>query len=102
MSVSTLAILVLTVTITVINGTDCECDYNVNRNKFYGDQECFTAYYELNQHLIGNEDYNDTTISKLSDTFCNGKCGSMLNDILYYEDRVNFYDRQVSQTSIVL
>ena len=102
MSISTLAVLVLTVTITVIDGTDCECDYNVHRNKFYGDQECFTAYYKLNNNLLGYKVYNDTTIGKLTDTFCTGKCGSMLKDILYYEDRANFYDRRVSQTSVVL
>ena len=95
MSILTIAILALTITTgpSVVKGTDCECEYNYNINQFYGDQECYNTRLKLTNHFYGREYYNDTTISKLIDTFCNGNCGSLLNNILYYEKHI-----QVSQT----
>ena len=97
MSLPTLAILLLTIAVCIVSGIEYEYEYNRVRNEFYGNQECFTAYYKLHKILFKKEDYNDRKVTKLIDTFCIGKCGSLLSNILQNEDRVRFYDRRVSQ-----
>ena len=103
MSLAALVILLLTTTASTVSGIEYEYEYNRVRNEFYGNQECFAAYYKLHKILFGKEDYNDRKVTKLIDTFCNGKCGSLLSNILQYEDRVKFYDRRVGQSlSLIL
>ena len=95
MSLPTLAIVVLTITVSAVTGTDCECLYNLYKNRFYSNQECFNTYYKLRENLLGRGGYNDTTIGKLINTFCGGNCGLNLWSLLGYEDQVDFYDRRV-------
>ena len=96
MSLPTLAILLLTITASAVTGTDCKCQYNLYKNRFYSNQECFNSYYKLRENLLERGGYNDTTISKLVNTFCGENCGPNLNSLLEYEDQIKFYDRRVS------
>ena len=96
MSLSTLAILLLTITASAVTGTDCECQYNLYKNRFYSKQECFNSYDKLGDIIFGNGGYNDTTISKLVNTFCGANCGPNLKSLLEYEEQIKFYDRRVS------
>ena len=88
--------MVLTITASVVTGTDCKCQYNLYKNRFYSNQECFNSYYKLKENLLGRGGYNDTTIGKLINTFCGGNCGPNLGHLLGYEHQVYFYDRRVS------
>ena len=99
LAVMSLPILVILLIISTVSGIEYEYEYKYNhvRNEFYGNQECFNAYYKLHKILFEKEDYNDRKVTKLIDTFCDGKCGSLLSNILQYEDHVRFYDRRVSQ-----
>ena len=99
MSLPILATLVLVIA-TVVNSTDCECQYNSYRNEYYGMQECFNSHYKLKENMLGSGGYNDTTISKLIETFCYGSCGTLLYSVLACEEQVTFYDRQVSQICV--
>ena len=82
-------------------GNDCEDHYTLAQNDFFGDQECFTAYYKIQQNFSNSIfDFDDATT--YSDTLCNGNCGAALNRILYYRDRVGTYTREVSTTLITI
>ena len=99
MLITVLAVLPLTITTTIVSGNDCECEYNNALNDFHGDQQCFSAYYEIQQNW-GNDTFDDTTAYR--DTLCNGSCGAALNSILYYQDHVTFDSRQVSTCTTLL
>ena len=92
------AVLCLTITTTTVSGNECECQYNLAQNDFFGNQECFTAYYEIQQFWNDRDFDNATTSPPYNSTLCNGNCGNALNRILYYQDRVTSDSRQnVSQ-----
>ena len=93
MSVIVLTFLSLTIASTFVIGEDCGCEYNLTRNNFYGDQECFVAYTNIAQTLR-EDDHNETFIRIHADTLCNGNCGAKLSRILYYQDRTSFFDRR--------
>ena len=95
MLVTVFVVLSLTITTTTVMSDDCEDQYTLALNDFFGDQECFTAYYQIQQSWQ-NSIFDDATT--YSDTLCNGNCGAALNRILYYQDRVIGDTRdQVSQ-----
>ena len=91
MSLIVLAILSLTIAIAMVSSYDCRCEQTLASNDFYGNHNCFTAYYKIEQHL--NNKYYIDDINKEIDTLCNGKCGEAANRVLYYRDRTRF--RQV-------
>ena len=95
-----IVVLCLTITTTAVSGDDCECEYNHAQNDFYGDQRCFTAFYQIRQNWDNHTFDIDDTMYR--NTLCNGNCGSALNRILHYYDgisRTNI-DREVSTTFI--
>ena len=97
----TLAFLCWTITTTIVNGNECECEWNLARNEFFGNQECFSAYRLIRRNLIAINNSamidNVTSFDTLINTLCYGHCGNALNRILYYADRV--LDRSTDQVS---
>ena len=91
MSLIVFVILSLTIATAVVSSYDCDCEHTLASNDFYGNHDCFNAYYKIEQHLKSKYYIND--ISKEIDTLCNGECGEAANRILYYRDRTRF--RQV-------
>ena len=88
-------VLSSTITTTTVSSNDCECEYHLARNDFYADQQCFTAHFQIRQDWV-NHTVDDA--ATYSDTLCIGNCGTALNRILYYNDRVDTNTREVSTT----
>ena len=93
-TVFTVLSLIITTTTVTVSGNECECQFNLAQNDFFGDQECFTAYYEIQQDWTNHNFDNATTSPTYSDTLCSGNCGNALNRILYYQDRITSDTRQ--------
>ena len=75
MSITALAFLCLTITITIVNGNQCDCEWNLARNDFFGNQECFAANQQIRENLIVNnsDSTNSTTDpTNLINTICYG------------------------------
>ena len=92
MPIIVLTILSLVFT-AIVSSDDCECGYNLARNDFYGNQDCFTAYDNIENHL--NNDTYSGTINEHINNMCTGRCGDVANRILHYKDRVTYYNRKV-------
>ena len=99
MLITALVVLSLTITTTTVSGNDCECEYRLAQNDFHADQQCFNAYYQIRQ------DWDNHTVDDADtyrDTLCIGNCGTALNRILYYFNRVITNTREVSTTVLTI